>query len=66
MPGEEQEPLTVEDVARQLKVTVETVRAWIRAGELNAVDVGRYLIYPADLEDFKRRRSTRKQRKDEG
>jgi excisionase family DNA binding protein len=66
MPGEEQEPLTVEDVARQLKVTVETVRAWIRTGELNAIDVGRYLIYPADLEDFKRRRSTRKQRKDEG
>jgi excisionase family DNA binding protein len=66
MPGEEQEPLTVEDVARQLRVTVETVRAWIRTGELNAIDVGRYLIYPADLEDFKRRRSTRKQRKDEG
>jgi excisionase family DNA binding protein len=62
MPDEE--PLTVEDVAKQLKVKVETVRAWIRTGDLNAIDVGKYLIYPTDLEDFKQRRSTRKRKKD--
>jgi excisionase family DNA binding protein len=54
-------PLTVEEVAEQLRVNPETVRTWIRTGELNAVDVGgKYRIYPADLEDFKRRRSTRR------
>lgn len=58
-----EEPLTVEEVARQLRVNIETVRTWIRTGELNAVDVGKYLIYPADLEDFKQRRSTRRQKK---
>jgi len=57
------EPLTVEEVAKQLRVSIETVRTWIRTGELNAVDVGKYLIYPADLEDFKQRRSTRRRKK---
>ena len=56
-------PLTVEEVAGLLRVADETVRVWIRTGELNAVDVGKYLIYPADLEDFKQRRSTRKRQK---
>ena len=60
---QEEEPLTVEEVAKRLRVNVETVRTWIRTGELNAIDVGKYLIYPADLEDFKQRRSTRGRKK---
>jgi len=59
---QQEEPLTVEEVAKQLRVSPETVRAWIRAGELEAIDVGKYLIYPADLEDFKERRRTGKKR----
>jgi excisionase family DNA binding protein len=55
--------LTVEEVAKQLRVSAETVRAWIRAGELEAIDVGKYLIYPTDLEDFKERRRTGRKRK---
>jgi len=62
---QEEEPLTVEEVAKRLRVSIETVRTWIRTGELNAVDVGKYLIYPADLEDFKQRRSTRRKRKED-
>ncbi len=63
MTNEEPEPLTVEDVAQKLKVKVDTVRMWIRTGELNAIDVGKYLIYPADLEEFKQRRSTKSRKK---
>jgi excisionase family DNA binding protein len=59
---QEQEPLTVEEVARQLRVSAETVRMWIRKGELGALDVGKYLIYPADLEVFKDRRRTGRKR----
>ena len=62
---QQEEPLTVAEVAKQLRVSAETVRAWIRAGELDAIDVGKYLIYPADLEEFKERRRTgRKRRRD--
>jgi len=60
---QEEEPLTVEEVAKLLRVSIETVRTWIRTGELNAIDVGKYLIYSADLEDFKQRRSTRRKKK---
>ena len=63
MADEKQEPLTVEEVAQSLRVKVDTVRMWIRTGELNAIDVGKYLIYPVDLEDFKNRRSTRGRKK---
>ncbi|WP_151755833.1 helix-turn-helix domain-containing protein [Dictyobacter vulcani] len=62
---QEEEPLTVEEVAKRLRVSIETVRTWIRSGELNAIDVGKYLIYPADLEDFKQRRSTRRKKQKE-
>jgi excisionase family DNA binding protein len=59
-------PLTVEEVAEELRVTPETVRTWIRTGELDAIDVGgKYRIYPADFEDFKERRRTGKKRKKE-
>ena len=60
---QQEEPLTVEEVAKQLRVSAETVRAWIRRGELDSIDVGKYLIYPADLEDFKERRRTGRKRK---
>jgi len=62
---QDQEPLTVEEVAKQLRVSAETVRMWIRTGELEAIDVGKYLIYPADLEAFKERRRTGRKRNPE-
>jgi excisionase family DNA binding protein len=62
-----EEPLTVEEVAAELRIHPETVRAWIRTGELDALDIGReYRIYRADLNDFIQRHKTRKTRqKDE-
>lgn len=60
---QEEEPLTVEEVAKRLRVSPETVRMWIRTGELDAIDVGKYLIYPTDLENFKERRRTGRKRK---
>ena len=62
-----EEPLTVEEVAAELRIHPETVRAWIRTGELDALDIGReYRIYRADLNDFIQRHKTRKVRqKDE-
>ena len=60
---QEEKPLTVEEVASLLRVKIETVRIWIRSGELNAVDVGKYIIYPSDLEAFKLKRSTKTRRK---
>lgn len=59
---QEEEPLIVEEVAKRLRVSPETVRAWIRSGELEAIDVGKYLIYPSALEDFKKRRRTGRKR----
>jgi excisionase family DNA binding protein len=32
--------LTAEEVARKLHVHIETVRRWIRSGELRAIDLG--------------------------
>ena len=48
--------LTVEQVARELKVNPETVRGWIRSGELVAIDLGGYRIARSDLNDFLERR----------
>src|SRR6266581_749162 len=48
--------LTVEEVAEELRVHPETVRQWIREGELDAFDTGRgYRISRADLDDFMQR-----------
>lgn len=59
-----EEPLTVDEVAKLLRVSIETVRNWIRSGELVALDMGnKYRIYPSDLEDFKERRRTKKRPK---
>jgi excisionase family DNA binding protein len=56
------EMLTVEDVAKQLKVHIKTVRHWINAGELEAMDIGRgYRISKADLQTFIDKRKKRRQ-----
>ena len=50
--------LRAREIAQQLAVKPERVIAWIRAGQLRAVNVGdglvkpRFRIAPADLEDF--------------
>jgi excisionase family DNA binding protein len=52
--------LTVPQVAEELQVTVDTVRRWIRAGELPALLTGGqktgYRIARADLDAFIERR----------
>ena len=60
------EMLTVEDVAKQLKVHIKTVRHWINTGELEAMDIGRgYRISKADLQAFIDRRKKRRQNIDD-
>ncbi|CAN5534282.1 hypothetical protein BH24CHL1_BH24CHL1_00260 [soil metagenome] len=48
--------LTVRDVAESLKVHEETVRRWIRRGDLVALDLGGpragYRVRPSDLNAF--------------
>jgi PTS system nitrogen regulatory IIA component len=62
-----EEMLTVEEIAKELRVSPKTVRSWITSGELVALDVGReYRISRTHLEDFKQRRQTdRRKRKNE-
>jgi excisionase family DNA binding protein len=46
---------TVEDVAERLKVTEETVRRWLRSGDLAGRNFGGrtgYRIREADINDF--------------
>jgi excisionase family DNA binding protein len=63
-PMPQTEPLTVEEVAAELRVHPETVRNWIRTGELDALDIGReYRIYRADLDAFIQRRKTARRKK---
>ena len=51
--------LSVEEIADELGVNPETVRVWIRSGELVALSIGKgYRISRADLDDFIRRRRT--------
>jgi excisionase family DNA binding protein len=55
---------TVEEVAEELRVHPETVRQWIREGELDAFDTGRgYRISRQDLDDFIEKRKTGRRRK---
>ena len=51
--------LTVQEVAAELQVHEETVRRWIRDGEVPVVDLGRkagYRVKRADLDAFLERR----------
>ena len=52
--------LTVEEIAKKLRVKVYTVRDWIRKGELIAYKVGRdYRIKKDDYEKFLQERRTK-------
>ncbi len=52
----QREWLTVDEVADLFRVNIETVRRWIRAGELPVLDLGGprvgYRVRRADLDDF--------------
>ena len=51
---------TVKEVAKQLRIDEKTVRAWIRRGELPAIDIGgEYRIRQTALDDFIKRREKR-------
>ena len=64
MPQSE-EMLTTNEVAKELRVNVKTVRNWILTGELVAIDIGgEYRITRSSLEDFKQRRQTDKRKRD--
>jgi excisionase family DNA binding protein len=59
----QEEELTVEQVADELKVHPKRVYKWIQNGELAATDLGtkarhNYRVSRTDLNDFKRRRRT--------
>lgn len=57
--------LTTDEIAKDLRVNVKTVRGWINSGELVAVDVGgEYRIARADYQDFLERRKTDKRPKE--
>lgn len=43
---------TVKEIAIDLDVSMETVRSWIRHGELKAVDIGRG--YRVPIEEYRR------------
>jgi excisionase family DNA binding protein len=61
-PMQDDEMLTVEEVAKMLKVHVKTVRNWINSGELKAMDIGRgYRVSRSDLQEFIDRRKNRRQ-----
>lgn len=55
--------LTIKDVARELNVDERTVRRWIKSGELRyaGYDIRRrYLIARADLDEFVRERTEKR------
>jgi excisionase family DNA binding protein len=56
---------TPAELARLLRVSPDRIRAWIKAGELGAIDTARhrcgrprYVILPHHLKEFEQRRST--------
>lgn len=58
--------LTVEQVANLMQVHVETVRVWIRRGDLVAINIGNeYRIARSDLNEFIEKRKTDKRKKTE-
>jgi len=58
--------LSVEDIANDLNVKIDTVRSWIREKKLTAYRVGRdYRIRRADYEKFLQERKTRNEEEEE-
>ena len=54
--------LTTKEVANELKVSERLVTKWINEGELQAVRLGKsYRVYKNDLDEFIKRRKTRKE-----
>jgi excisionase family DNA binding protein len=61
------EYLNVPQVARMLKVNIQTVRAYIRSGELSAARIGRrYVLTPEDVDTFIRKRKESRRAEDIG
>jgi excisionase family DNA binding protein len=62
--NEEDQLLTVEQVANMMQVHVETVRVWIRNGDLVAVDIGKeYRVTREDLNTYIKERKTSRRKK---
>ncbi|MCC7273118.1 MAG: helix-turn-helix domain-containing protein [Alphaproteobacteria bacterium] len=56
---------TVQELAERLEVAEETVRRWIKSGELRAIDIGKgWRIADADLERFLNARETAPRERD--
>ncbi len=58
MQQDDIEMLTVEEVAKIMKVNIKTVRAWVQSGELPRIWIGKreYRIGKADLRAFTEKR----------
>ncbi len=58
MQQDDIEMLTVEEVAKIMKVNIRTVRAWVQSGELPRIWIGKreYRISKADLRAFTEKR----------
>ena len=55
--------LTVEDIAKRLSVNINSVRRWIRSGDLVAIELGGaagYRIAQSELDRFIRERQTQR------
>jgi excisionase family DNA binding protein len=45
--------LTVQDIAERLQVSEQTVRRWIKTGQLPAIELGgQYRVSPDDFREF--------------
>ncbi len=54
---------TTEEIAKDLKVNINTVRRWIQSGELVALDVGgEYRVAREDYKEFIQSRKTTKRK----
>jgi excisionase family DNA binding protein len=58
MQQDDIEMLTVEDVAKIMKVNIRTVRTWVQSGELPRIWIGKreYRISKTDLRAFTEKR----------
>jgi len=52
--------LTLSEVAKRLRVTVDTVRIYVKTKQLPATKIGRqYLVLPQDVDAFIEKRRTK-------